>query len=82
MTATRPPVRLVSAPASLPIAEIVQRLNAAQPPNLLAYAAKLAELAAEQRDGRLRLNLRSVTSMSEAISMPERIAVTRPSACR
>ena len=76
VTATRPPVRLVSAPASLPVAEIVRRLNAAQPPNLLAYAAKLAELAAEQRDGRLRLNLRSVTSMSEAISMAERIAVT------
>jgi phenylacetate-CoA ligase len=76
VTATRPPVRLVSAPASLPIAEIVRRLNAAQPPNLLAYAAKLAELAAEQRDGRLRLNLRSVSSFAEAISMPERIAVT------
>ena len=76
VTATRPPVRLVSAPASLPIAEIVRRLNAAQPPNLLAYAAKLAELAAEQRDGRLKLNLRSVSSFAEAISMPERIAVT------
>jgi phenylacetate-CoA ligase len=76
VTATRPPVCLVSAPASLPIAEIVQRLNAAQPPNLLAYAAKLAELAREQRDGRLRLNLRSVASFAEAISAPERIAVT------
>jgi phenylacetate-CoA ligase len=75
VTATRPPVRLVSAPASLPVAEIVRRLNAAQPPNLLAYAAKLAELAAEQRDGRLKLNLRSVASFAEAISMPERIAV-------
>ena len=76
VTATRPPVRLVSAPASLPVAEIVRRLNAAQPPNLLAYAAKLAELAGEQRDGRLKLNLRSVASFAEAISMPERIAVT------
>ena len=76
VTATRPPVRVVSAPASLPVAEIVRRLNAAQPPNLLAYAAKLAELAAEQRDGRLKLNLRSVSSFAEAISMPERIAVT------
>jgi phenylacetate-CoA ligase len=76
VTATRPPVRLVPAPASLPIAEIVRRLNAAQPPNLLAYAAKLAELAREQRDGRLKLNLRSVTSMSEAISLAERMAVT------
>jgi phenylacetate-coenzyme A ligase PaaK-like adenylate-forming protein len=50
--------------------------NAAQPPNLLAYAAKLAELAREQRDGRLKLNLRSVASFAEAISMPERIAIT------
>ena len=76
VTATRPPVRVVSAPASLPVAEIVRRLNEAQPPNLLAYAAKLAELAAEARDGRLKLNLRSVSSFAEAISMPERIAVT------
>ena len=76
VTATRPPVRLVPAPASLPIGEIVRRLNAAQPPNLLAYAAKLAELAREQREGRLKLNLRSVSSFAEAISMPERIAVT------
>jgi Coenzyme F390 synthetase len=76
VTATRPPVRLVPAPASLPVAEIVRRLNAAQPPHLLAYAAKLAELAAEQRDGRLKLSLRSVTSMSEAISPAERAAVT------
>jgi phenylacetate-coenzyme A ligase PaaK-like adenylate-forming protein len=76
VTATRPPVRLVSAPASLPVDEIVRRLNAAQPPNLLAYAAKLAELAREQRDGCLKLNLRSVASFAEAISMPERIAVT------
>jgi len=75
-TATRPPVRLVPAPASLPVAEIVRRLNDAQPPALLAYAAKLAELAREQRDGRLTLNLRSVTSMSEAISPAERMAVT------
>jgi phenylacetate-CoA ligase len=75
VTATRPPVRLVSAPASLPTAEIVRRLNAAQPPYLLAYAAKLAELAREQRDGRLRLQLRSVTSMAEAISPAERAAV-------
>ena len=73
--ATRPPVRLVSAPAGLPTAEIVRRLNAAQPRYLLAYAAKLAELGREQRDGRLRLNLRSVTSMAESISPAERAAV-------
>jgi phenylacetate-CoA ligase len=75
-TATRPPVRMVPAPASLPVAEIVARLNAAQPPALLAYATKLPELVREQQAGRLRLNLRSVTSMSEAIAPAERAAVT------
>jgi phenylacetate-CoA ligase len=75
VTATRPPVRMISAPASLPTAEIIRRLNAAQPPVLLAYAAKLAELAREQRDGRLRLNPRWVISMTEAISPAERAAV-------
>jgi phenylacetate-coenzyme A ligase PaaK-like adenylate-forming protein len=74
-TATRPPVRMVPAPASLPVAEIVARFNAAQPPSLLAYATKLPELAREQRAGRLRLNLRSVTSMSEAITPAERATV-------
>jgi phenylacetate-CoA ligase len=74
-TATAPPVRMIPAPASLPTAEIVRRLNAAQPPALMAYAAKLAELAREQREGRLRLTLTSVTSMSEAISPAERVAI-------
>jgi len=73
-TAIRPPLRLVSAPASWRTAEIVRRLNEAQPAVLLAYATKLAELAREQREGRLRLNLRAVTSMSEAISPAERAA--------
>ena len=50
-TAVAPPVRMIPAPASLPTGEIVRRLNAAQPPALLAYAAKLAELAREQRAG-------------------------------
>jgi phenylacetate-coenzyme A ligase PaaK-like adenylate-forming protein len=75
LTATRPPIRLVPAPASLPVAEIVARLNAARPPSLLAYATKLPELAREQRAGRLRLRLQSVISMSESITPAERAAV-------
>jgi phenylacetate-CoA ligase len=74
-TATAPPVRMIPAPASLPVAEIVRRLNAAQPPALLGYATKLVELAREQREGRLRLNLRSVASMAEAVSPAERTAI-------
>jgi phenylacetate-CoA ligase len=74
-TAIAPPVRLIPAPAVLPTAEIVRRLNAAQPPALLAYAAKLAELAREQRAGRLRLSPRTVTSMTEALTPDERAAI-------
>ena len=74
-TATAPPVRMIPAPAALPIAEIVGRLNAAQPPILMGYAAKLAELAGEQRDGRLKLSLRSVISNSEALGPVERTAI-------
>jgi phenylacetate-coenzyme A ligase PaaK-like adenylate-forming protein len=75
-TAVGPPVRMIPAPTTLPTADIVARLNAGQPPALIAYAAKLAELAREQREGRLRLNLRSVTSMSEALRPPEREAIS------
>jgi len=74
-TTTRPPVRLIPAPASLPTAEIVRRLNAVQPPTLMAYAGKLAELAREQQEGRLWLSLRSVISMSEALGPGERTAI-------
>jgi phenylacetate-CoA ligase len=76
VTATAPPVRMISAPAGLPTAEIVRRLNAAQPPILMGYAAKLAELAREQRAGRLRLGPRSVISNSEALGPDERTAIS------
>jgi phenylacetate-CoA ligase len=74
-TAVGPPIRMIPAPATMPTAKVVRRLNAAQPPVLMAYAAKLAELAREQREGRLRLSLRSVISMSEALSPAERTAI-------
>ena len=74
-TATRPPIRLIPVPAHLPTAEIVRRLNAAQPPALMSYATKLAELAHEQREGRLRLAVRSVISNSEALTEQARTAI-------
>ncbi len=48
------PVRMIAAPATLPIAEIVRRLNDAQPRALLAHASTLVLLAEEQRTGRLQ----------------------------
>jgi phenylacetate-CoA ligase len=73
--ATGPPVRFISAPATLPTATIVDRLNAAQPPALLGYASKLAELAREQRAGRLRLRLLAVTSCAEMLTSEVRQAI-------
>src|SRR3954452_16661086 len=55
-----PPVRVVSTPATLPLAELVERLNAIQPPTLMGYATKLAQLAREQQGGRLRSRRRAL----------------------
>jgi phenylacetate-CoA ligase len=65
---TGPPIRMVSAPVTWPTARITERLNAEQPPALIGYATKLAELAREQRAGRLRLRLAAVTSISEMLA--------------
>jgi len=73
--ATGPPFRLIPAPATLPLAEIVARFNAAQPPALLGYASKLAELAREQLAGRLAIAPRSVTSVSELLTPADRAVI-------
>jgi len=75
--AAGPPVTLIPAPATLPLPEIVARLNAAQPPALLGYASKLAELAREQLAGRLRIAPRSVTSVSELLTPADRAVIER-----
>jgi phenylacetate-CoA ligase len=74
-TAAGPPVRMVSAPATWPTARIIERLNAAQPPALIGYATRLAELAREQSAGRLRLRPRGVTSISEMLTPGDREAI-------
>jgi phenylacetate-coenzyme A ligase PaaK-like adenylate-forming protein len=73
--ATGPPVRLVPAPTTLPLPDIVALLNAGQPPALLGYASKLAELAREQLTGRLRISPRSVTSVAELLTSPDRAVI-------
>jgi phenylacetate-CoA ligase len=73
--AAGPPVTLIPAPATLPLPEIVARLNAAQPPALLAYASRLAELAREQLAGRLRIAPRSVTSVAELLTPADRAVI-------
>jgi phenylacetate-coenzyme A ligase PaaK-like adenylate-forming protein len=70
------PVRLVAVPATLPLSEIVDRLNTMQPPVLMGYSTKLAQLAGEQRAGRLRLQPRSVTATSELLTGEDRATIT------
>jgi phenylacetate-CoA ligase len=59
------PLRFVAVPVTLPLTEMVERLNALQPDALYGYPSALARLACEQREGRLRLTPESVTTSSE-----------------
>jgi phenylacetate-CoA ligase len=63
-------LRFVSVPVTLPVSEIVERLNALQPDGLFGYPSVLARLAVEQREGRLRLKLAGITCSSENL-LPE-----------
>ena len=70
------PIRLVPVPATLPVGEIVRRLNALQPPAIVGYPTMLALLAAEQRAGRLRIAPGAVTASSEMLTEEARTAIT------
>jgi phenylacetate-coenzyme A ligase PaaK-like adenylate-forming protein len=69
------PFRFIAVPATLPVAEIVQRLNSLRPPVLYGYAAMLARLAAEQQAGRLRIAPVAVTTTSETLTPGIRTAI-------
>jgi phenylacetate-coenzyme A ligase PaaK-like adenylate-forming protein len=67
----RGPVNAVTPiPATLPLGEIVSRLNALQPVVLAGYPTMLYALAQEQAAGRLRVELRMVGPNSEPL-LPE-----------
>jgi phenylacetate-CoA ligase len=68
--------RSVSVPATLPIDEIVTRLNRLQPHALLAYTSVLVRLAAEQQEGRLRIAPRSVSAGGEHATDDDTAAIT------
>jgi phenylacetate-coenzyme A ligase PaaK-like adenylate-forming protein len=69
------PFRAIPVPVTLPLAEIVERLNALQPPLLYGYPSMLARLGAEQRTGRLRIAPMSLTTTSEALTPVRRTAI-------
>src|SRR5579875_2804850 len=53
-------VTMVPVPVTMPLARAVQRLNELQPDVLVGYPSRLAQLAGEQRAGRLRITPHSV----------------------
>jgi phenylacetate-CoA ligase len=69
------PIRTIPAPATLPLGELVRRLNQARPLVLHGHATKLALLAEEQRAGRLRIAPVQVTAMGELLTQTDRAAL-------
>ncbi len=61
-------VRLVPAPVTLPLPQIVERLNDARPDMLMGYPSLLHRLAAEQRAGRLAIAPRRIMAGAEQMS--------------
>ena len=72
----RMPFQFLAVPVTLPLAEIVARLNALQPPALAGYPSILARLGAERRAGRLRIAPMSITSTSETLLPALRAAIS------
>jgi phenylacetate-CoA ligase len=69
------PVRFVSVPVCLPVAEIVRRLNELQADGLFGYPSMLARLAAEQQAGRLRITPRLINCTAETLQPEFRTAI-------
>jgi phenylacetate-coenzyme A ligase PaaK-like adenylate-forming protein len=68
-------------PATLPLAEIVARLNALQPMTLSGYSSLLPLLAQEQRAGRLAIAPIAVSGTSEPFPFESRAEVERSFGC-
>lgn len=69
-------LRTVRAPSTLPLAEIVERLNAARPHLLAGYPTVLRLLAEEKRAGRLHIVPRSIATTSEPLTPEARGEIT------
>ncbi len=67
--------RIQLIPVTLPINEIVQRLNALQPAMFAGYASALGLLAQEQLEGRLNIHPSIVISSAEPLSAENRALI-------
>ena len=73
---SRMPVHFLAAPATMPLPEIVDRLNTLDAPMLAGYPTMLARLADERRAGRLRIAPRMLSSTSESLHPQLRAAIS------
>jgi phenylacetate-CoA ligase len=69
------PFHFVPVPVTLPVPEMIERLNRIQPAVLYGYPTVLAQLATEQRAGRLRIRPMSVTTTSETCTPELRASI-------
>lgn len=69
------PFFFVSVPVTLPLAEVVERLNAINPQLLYGYPTMLGQLSVEQRAGRLRIAPGMVTCTSETLTPEARASI-------
>jgi phenylacetate-coenzyme A ligase PaaK-like adenylate-forming protein len=74
-------VRLNSVPATLPLPEMVARLNTIQPMSLLGYASVLGRLADEKRAGRLAISPFAISGMAESFPPELRADIEQAFAC-
>ena len=70
------PFHFLGVPATLALADIVDRLNELDAPALAGYPTILARLARERRAGRLRITPRTISSTSETLSPALRAAIS------
>jgi len=68
-------MRLVHAPATLPLGEIVARLNAGRPNVIVGYPGMLLVLAGERSAGRLTIAPQSIASTSENLTAEAAVAI-------
>jgi phenylacetate-coenzyme A ligase PaaK-like adenylate-forming protein len=71
------PFFFVAVPVTLPLEEIVTRLNAVAPMALFGYPTMLARLAAEQEAGRLRIAPAMATCTGETLTAEAHAAIGR-----
>jgi phenylacetate-coenzyme A ligase PaaK-like adenylate-forming protein len=70
------PIQFIPVPATLPLAALVDRLEAIQPRALYGYASMVARLAVERRAGRLRIAPATIVSTSETLLDEQRAVIT------